>query len=85
VPPEDVAAIGRLVQGPFEGRVAGDLSHLFRPDPASAGPRAYRRSVRQPVDAEVLRFITSWITTHWAGSPHQAAQSPQPPGRADHE
>ena len=36
VPPEDVAAIGRLAQGPFEGHVTGDLSHLFRPDPASA-------------------------------------------------
>jgi uncharacterized protein len=63
VPPKDVAAIDRLVQGPFEGHVAGDLSHLFRPDPASAGPRAYRHSVRQPVDAEVLRLITSWIKT----------------------
>jgi uncharacterized protein len=85
VPPEDVAAIGRLVQGPFEGHVAGDLSHLFRPDPTSAGPRAYRRSVREPVDAEVLKLITSWIKRHWAGSRHQAAQSPRPPGRADHE
>jgi len=76
VPPEDVAAIGRLVQGPFEGHVAGDLSHLFRPDPASAGPRAYRHSVRQPVDAEVLRIITTWITARWTGPPHPAAQSP---------
>ena len=84
VPPEDVAAIGRLVQGPFEGHVVDDLSHLFRPDPASAGPRAYRRSVRQPVDVNVLRLITTWITTHWAGSPHPAAQSLRPPGRADH-
>jgi pimeloyl-ACP methyl ester carboxylesterase len=75
VPPQDVAAIGRLVQGPFEGHVASDLSHLFRPDPASAGPRAYRHSIRQPVDAEVLRLITTWITTHWAGSRHQAAPS----------
>jgi uncharacterized protein len=85
VPPEDVAAIGHLVQGPFEGHVAGDLSHLFRPDPASAGPRAYRRSVRQPVDADVLTLITTWITTHWAGSPRPAAQGPPPPGCADHE
>ena len=68
VPPEDVAAIGRLVQGPFEGHVAADLSHLFRPDPASAGPRAYRHSIRQPVDAEVLRLIATWITTRWAAS-----------------
>jgi pimeloyl-ACP methyl ester carboxylesterase len=82
VPPEDVAAIGRLVQGPFEGHVAGDLSHLLRPDPASAGPRAYRHSVRQPVDAEVLELITSWITSHLAGSPGAAAQSRRPPDHA---
>ena len=84
VPPEDVAAMGRLVQGPFEGHVAGDLSHLLRPDAASAGPRAYWQSVRQPVDAEVLRLITSWISTHWGGARHQAAQIRQPPGRADY-
>jgi uncharacterized protein len=84
VPPEDVAVIGRLVQGPFEGHVAGDLSHLFRPDPASAGPRAYRRAVRQPVDAEVLRLITTWITTRWPASPYPPAQSPEPPPHADH-
>ena len=73
VPPEDVAAIGRLVLGPFEGHVAGDLSHLLRPDPASAGPRAYRHAVRQPVDAEVLRLITTWITTRWAAPPRPPA------------
>ena len=84
VPPQDVAEIGRLAQGPFEGHVAGDLSHLFRPDPASAGPRAYRRAVREPVDAEVLKLITRWITTHWAASPRPPAQSPEPPPHADH-
>jgi uncharacterized protein len=84
VPPDDVAKIGRLVQGPFEGHVAGDLSHLFRSDPASAGPRAYRRSVRQPVDAEVLELITNWVTSHWAGSPGPAAQSHQPTDPAGH-
>jgi uncharacterized protein len=83
VPPEDVAAMGRLVQGPFEGHVAGDLSHLFRPDPASAGPRAYRRSVRQPVDPEVLSLIVSWITRHWARSPYPRSQSSGPPPHAD--
>jgi uncharacterized protein len=84
VPPEDVAVIGRLVQGPFEGHVAGNLSHLLRPDPASAGPRAYRRAVRAPVDADVLELITSWIKTHWPASPRPAAQSPEPPPHADH-
>ncbi len=79
-----MAEIGRLAQGPFEGHVTGNLSHLFRPDPASAGPRAYRRAVREPVDAEVLKLITSWIKTRWADSPRPAAQSPEPPPHADH-
>ena len=84
VPPEDVVVIGRLVQGPFEGHVAGNLSHLLRPDPTSAGPRAYRRAVRAPVDADVLELITSWIKTQWPASPRPAAQSPEPPPHADH-
>lgn len=84
VPPQDVAAIGRLVQGPFEGHVAGDLSHLLRPDPASAGPRAYRRAVRHPVDAEVLRLITSWVTARWGMPQGPPEQSPEPPARVDH-
>jgi uncharacterized protein len=65
VPPEDVAAIGKLVQGPFEGQVVDDLSHLLRPDPKRAGLRGYRRQVRQPVSPEVLELITGWVTAHW--------------------
>ncbi len=68
VPPEDVDAIGRLVQGPFEGHVVAGLSHLLRPDPDSAGPRGYRRQARQPVSPEVLRLVTDWVTRHW-GTP----------------
>jgi uncharacterized protein len=60
VPPDDVAAIGRLVQGPFDGHVLGDLSHLLRPDPNRKGPVGYRRALRQPVSAEVLALITRW-------------------------
>jgi uncharacterized protein len=65
VPPTAVDAIGRLVRGPFEGHIVGDLSHLLRPDPAAAGPRSYRRAVRQPVSPEVLKIITSWVAAHW--------------------
>ena len=68
VPPDDVAAIGRLVQGPFEGHVIPDLSHLLRPDPDSLGPRGYRRQVRQPVSPEVVRLVTEWVTSRWARS-----------------
>jgi pimeloyl-ACP methyl ester carboxylesterase len=66
VPPEDVDAIGRLVQGPFDGHVVGNLSHLLRPDPGSVGPRGYRRAVRQPVSPQVLDLITGWVARHWA-------------------
>src|SRR6266567_1443924 len=65
VPPEDIAALGHLVKGPYEGHVVGDLSHLLRPDPESMGPRGYRRAVRQPVSPEVLRLITEWVSSRW--------------------
>jgi uncharacterized protein len=86
VPPEDVAAIGRLVRGPFEGHVVGDLSHLLRPDPGSVGPRGYRRAVRQPVSPEVLDLITAWVSQHWVSQhgsrpAEQPAASPPGPGR----
>lgn len=65
VSPDDVEAVGRLVRGPFEGHVVGDLSHLLRPDPALMGPRGYRRAVRQPISADVPRLITDWVHGHW--------------------
>lgn len=67
VPPDDVGAIGRLVQGPFEGHVVPGLSHMLRPDPDWIGPRGYRRQARQPVSGDVLRLITHWVTSHWTG------------------
>jgi uncharacterized protein len=72
VPPADVEAIGQLVRGPFEGHVVGDLSHILRPDPDSAGPPGYRRSARQPVSAEALDLLTGWVRRHWAGAPGPA-------------
>jgi pimeloyl-ACP methyl ester carboxylesterase len=65
VPPDDVAAIGQLVGGPFDGHVASDLSHILRPDPDSVGPRGYRRAVRTPVSPEVLSLVTTWVTRRW--------------------
>jgi pimeloyl-ACP methyl ester carboxylesterase len=65
VAPEDVAAIGRLVRGPFDGHVVGDLNHLLRPDPDRKGPFGYRRAVRQPVSADVLTLISAWAAHHF--------------------
>ena len=61
VPPEDTDAIGRLVGGPFEGHVLGDLNHLLRPDPDGRGLQGYRRSVRQPVSQELIEIINAWV------------------------
>jgi uncharacterized protein len=73
VPPEDVDAIGRLVRGPFDGHVVDGLSHLLRPDPRRAGPRGYRRAVREPVSPAVLSIITAWVADHWGSAdPRQA-------------
>jgi uncharacterized protein len=69
VPPADIEAMGKLVRGPFEGHVVGDLSHLLRPDPGSAGPRGYRRAVRRPVSAEALGLITTWVQRQWPAGP----------------
>jgi uncharacterized protein len=65
VPPADVETIGGLVQGPFEGHVVDDLSHMLRPDPGSVGPRGYRRQARQPVSPEVLGIISAWLRRNW--------------------
>jgi uncharacterized protein len=69
VPPADIETMRQLVRGPFEGHVVGDLSHVLRPDPDSAGPSGYRRAVRQPVNPEVLDLITGWVGRHWGGPP----------------
>jgi uncharacterized protein len=73
VPPADVETMGKLVRGPFEGHVAGDLSHMLRPDPDSVGPRGYRRAGRLPVSGAVLGLITDWVARHWAAAPEQQA------------
>ncbi len=82
VPPEDIAALGRLVKGPYEGHVAGDLSHLLRPDPESVGPRGYRHAVRQPVSPEVLGLITEWVMSRW-GQASTGAGSAAAPAAGD--
>jgi pimeloyl-ACP methyl ester carboxylesterase len=69
VPPDDVAAIGGLVRGSFEGHVVADLSHLLRPDPLWKGPRDYRRAVKQPVNPEVLDLLGAWVATHKERAP----------------
>jgi pimeloyl-ACP methyl ester carboxylesterase len=80
VPPEDVDAVGRLVQGPFDGHVVAGLSHMLRPDPASIGPRGYRRATRQPVSPEVLGLITGWVAGKWGAQAPPGERTAANPG-----
>jgi uncharacterized protein len=78
IPPEDIEAIGRLVQGPFDGHVAGDLSHLLRPDPDWKGPFGYRRAGRRPMSAEVLTLISTWAARNFGQRPEELRRDPAP-------
>lgn len=60
VDPADVARIGRLVTGPFDGEVPADLTHLLRRDPGPPGLWRYRRQLLRPVDGWVVERIVAW-------------------------
>ncbi|WP_225726755.1 MULTISPECIES: alpha/beta hydrolase [unclassified Nocardia] len=76
VPPDDVRVIEGLVKGPFEGHIVGDLSHILRPDPKPAGPRGYRRAVKEPVSAAALGIIAAWAAGRRAEQPGEIARTP---------
>ncbi len=54
VDPADVARIGELVTGPFDGEVRPGLTHLLRSDPGPPGLWRY--------PAQLARAIDSWVT-----------------------
>ena len=60
VDPDDVARIGRIVTGRFDGEVPTDLTHILRRDPGPPSLRAYRRLFRRPVDPWVVQRIAEW-------------------------
>jgi uncharacterized protein len=66
VDPADVARIGRLVTGPFEGEVPADLTHLLRRDPGPPGLWRYRGQLRRPVDGRVTERIGAWVRVRLA-------------------
>jgi uncharacterized protein len=60
VDPADVARIGRLVTGPFDGEVPTDLTHLLRRDPGPPGLWRYRGQLTKPIDRWILDRIVAW-------------------------
>lgn len=62
VDPADVATIGRLISGPFEGETPDDLTHLLRSDDAPPGLRAYPAQLQRPPDRQVVDRVATWVT-----------------------
>ena len=60
VDPADVAVIGRMVTGPFEGETPDDLTHVLRRDQHSPGLHRYAGQLRVPVDADLVERVASW-------------------------
>lgn len=60
VDPADVARIGRLVAGPFDGEVPADLTHLLRRDSGPPGLWRYRAQLARPIDGWVAERIVAW-------------------------
>jgi uncharacterized protein len=63
VDPADVARIGRLVTGPFDGEVPPDLTHILRRDPGPPGLSRYRAQLTRPIDGWVTERIVAWART----------------------
>jgi len=64
VDPDDLAAIADLVPGDVDTVRVPDLTHLLRRDPNPPSLGAYRKLVRDPVDAEVLSLVADWTAGH---------------------
>ncbi len=60
VDPGDLQTLAQLVPGPVETHVIADLTHLLRRDAQVASLSHYRKLLRRPVDAELLRLVTAW-------------------------
>ena len=56
----DVAAIGRMVTGPFDGETPDDLTHVLRRDPHPPGLHRYAAQLNRPVDADLVERVATW-------------------------
>ncbi|MEU4984327.1 alpha/beta fold hydrolase [Streptomyces sp. NPDC021969] len=62
VPPADLDEIRRLVPGgDTEIHRVPDLTHVLRRDTGRPTLRSYRRLLREPVDAELLTLVATWL------------------------
>lgn len=62
VDPADLDEIRRLVPGATETHRVPGLSHLLRRDPGRHTLGSYRRLLREPVDADLLTLVATWLS-----------------------
>jgi uncharacterized protein len=68
VDPADLEVIAAVAPGPVETVVVPDLTHLLRRDPGAPTLSAYKKQVREPLDAEFLNLVSPWILQQAARS-----------------
>ncbi|GAA4864071.1 alpha/beta hydrolase [Saccharopolyspora cebuensis] len=61
VDPADLDVMRRLVPGGAEVHRVPDLTHLLRRDTGRHTLRSYPRLLREPVDADLLSLVTTWL------------------------
>ena len=61
VPPADLATIRDLVQAPVDTHQLQDLSHILRTQTGPASLSGYKREMRRPVDAGLVRLVVKWV------------------------
>jgi hypothetical protein len=60
VDPADLDTVAALVGAPAQVALVPDLTHTLRRQSGPPSLRAYKRELREPVDAEVLDAVVSW-------------------------
>jgi pimeloyl-ACP methyl ester carboxylesterase len=60
VPADDLAVVAATVRGPVEVHRIPDLSHTLRLQPGPPSLAAYKKELREPVDAHVLATVVEW-------------------------
>ena len=66
VDPDDVARIGQIVKGSFDGEVPADLTHILRRDPAPPTLGTYRKQFQRPVEPWVVDRVADWARSQLA-------------------
>lgn len=56
----DVAAVGELVAGPFDGDTPAELTHLLRRDDGPPGLASYPTQLERPPDRHLIDRVATW-------------------------